>query len=267
MKIFTWILIIILAISSVVISILSIHRREKYENVERIPRIIHQCYLGIDNPNMPKKWADNHQKWKDMHPGWEVKLWNGKSSRRLIEKMDPNFLKTYDNFPHWVQKADAVRSFILKKYGGVYVDLDTYPKHSIENILAIYEVSPKIEVMMGGGSGLEVYSNWLMISKKNSGFWDLTIKNMKKKPFWSKISKHTQIIYTTGPMMVSAAAKKYGTEKVVVIDKKLLTNCTTCDSKKKCEQNSLYIVNGNDSSWHSNDSSFFNKIYCAFKKT
>jgi mannosyltransferase OCH1-like enzyme len=103
-----------------------------------------------------------------------------------------------------------------------------------------------------------------MVSRKNSVFWDLIIKEMKLKPVFSTITKHTEIMWTTGPMMISNAVKKYGKDKVVAIDTKLLSDCSLCDSEEICKEKSLYIVDQHESSWHSSDSSFFNSVYCAF---
>ena len=239
---------------------------ENYENIERFPRIIHQIFFSFTpGATIPEKWAENHQVWKDMHPDWEVILWDEESSRELITEMDSSFLKTYDNFKYPIQRVDAIRPFILKKYGGVYVDLDTYPKHSIDNLLSIYEISPKIEVITGPGTPPATCSNWLMISKKNSEFWDLTIQQMKIESSFSAMSRHTEIMWTTGPMMITEASKIYGKDKIVAIDKKLLSDCSVCDSEETCEEKSLYIVNEQSKSWYSSDSSFIDSIYCAFK--
>ena len=256
---------IIFLIILILVLVIKRKKKEKYENIERFPRIIHQIFFSFSpGATIPEKWKKNHEKWKKMHPGWEVILWDEESARELIVETDSSFLKTYDNFNYPIQRVDAIRPFILKKYGGLYVDLDTYPKHSIDNLLSTYEVSPKIEVITGPGSGTAYYSNWLMASKKNSNFWDLTIKEMKIQPTFSKISKHTEIMWTTGPMMINNAAQKYDKDKVVPIDKKLLSDCSICDSEEICKDKSLYIVDQHESSWHSADSSFFNSIYCAF---
>jgi len=34
------------------------------------------------------------------------------------------FLETFDAYPYPIQRADAIRYFVLHHYGGIYIDLD-----------------------------------------------------------------------------------------------------------------------------------------------
>jgi hypothetical protein len=45
-------------------------------------------------------------------------------SREFIETYYPWFLSTYDGYRYPVQRVDTVRYFILRHYGGIYLDLD-----------------------------------------------------------------------------------------------------------------------------------------------
>ena len=36
----------------------------------------------------------------------------------------PNFLAPYRSYPYDIQRADAIRYFILFEFGGLYLDLD-----------------------------------------------------------------------------------------------------------------------------------------------
>jgi hypothetical protein len=51
-------------------------------------------------------------------------LWTEQTSREFIEKNYVWFLKTYDEYPFPVQRTDTVRYFLLRHYGGIYLDLD-----------------------------------------------------------------------------------------------------------------------------------------------
>ena len=51
-------------------------------------------------------------------------LWTAKSSRDFLEKEYPWFLKTYDTYPFGVQRVDALRYFLMRHFGGIYIDLD-----------------------------------------------------------------------------------------------------------------------------------------------
>jgi mannosyltransferase OCH1-like enzyme len=45
-------------------------------------------------------------------------------SRDFIAKEYPWFLSTYDGYAFPIQRVDTVRYFILRHYGGIYLDLD-----------------------------------------------------------------------------------------------------------------------------------------------
>jgi inositol phosphorylceramide mannosyltransferase catalytic subunit len=51
-------------------------------------------------------------------------LWTEQSSRDFIEESYPWFLSTYDSYKYPVQRVDTVRLFLLREYGGIYLDLD-----------------------------------------------------------------------------------------------------------------------------------------------
>ena len=86
-----------------------------------IPRIIHQTYKTRD---LPERWKDTPETWKRHHPEWTYMFWSDHDNRELIKRVDPEFLPSYDAYKYPIQRADAVRYYILKHYGGIYVDLD-----------------------------------------------------------------------------------------------------------------------------------------------
>lgn len=51
-------------------------------------------------------------------------LWTNEKSRDFIAAEYPWFLDTFENYPHGIQRADAIRYFVLAHYGGTYIDLD-----------------------------------------------------------------------------------------------------------------------------------------------
>jgi len=89
-----------------------------------LPKIIHQQWKTEQVPGGEfKKW---HEEFKRLFPSPEFKheLWTDARMRSFIQSKYPWFLETYDNYPIPVQRADAVRYFILYTFGGLYVDLD-----------------------------------------------------------------------------------------------------------------------------------------------
>lgn len=48
----------------------------------------------------------------------------------------PWFLETFQNYRYPIQRADAIRYFVLAHYGGTYIDLD-----DVRRILRIFVLS------------------------------------------------------------------------------------------------------------------------------
>lgn len=103
-----------------------------------IPKIIHQTYI---NESIPEIWQEPQQTCLDLHPDYEYKLWTDKKAREFIANeyattpqpqehqaltilRYPWFLETFDGYPYPIQRADAIRYFVLHHFGGIYIDLD-----------------------------------------------------------------------------------------------------------------------------------------------
>ena len=53
-----------------------------------------------------------------------LQMWTDAKSRELIATEYPWFLNTFDNYSQPIQRADAIRYFVLNHFGGIYIDLD-----------------------------------------------------------------------------------------------------------------------------------------------
>jgi len=91
-----------------------------------IPKIIHQIYWDFteNNKQIPEEWLKFSKNIKNSNSNWEYKLWDYKDCIKLLEEHYPWFLEIYKNYKYPIQKADAIRPFILYHYGGIYLDLD-----------------------------------------------------------------------------------------------------------------------------------------------
>jgi mannosyltransferase OCH1-like enzyme len=83
----------------------------------RIPKIIHQIWLGGPVPDKFKSWMES---WKIMHPDWKYILWTDADIKNFRPYVQ-NLLSKSHNFG---QKADILRYEILYQFGGVYADVD-----------------------------------------------------------------------------------------------------------------------------------------------
>jgi hypothetical protein len=86
-----------------------------------ISKIIHQTWK---TEKVHARFREHIRSWIQRNPGWEYKFWTNDDCRNLIETKYPKYLAMYDSYPQNIQRADAIRYFILDAYGGVYADLD-----------------------------------------------------------------------------------------------------------------------------------------------
>jgi mannosyltransferase OCH1-like enzyme len=111
----------------------------------KIPKIIHQTWKDT---NIPSKWLYPVESCKELHKpedGWEYKLWTDESAVEFIRKEYPKHLDNFMRYPYPIQRADAIRYFILYHYGGVYYDLDVGCRRSLEPLTHFAAVIPKTE--------------------------------------------------------------------------------------------------------------------------
>lgn len=52
---------------------------------------------------------------------------------KLLKHRYPWFLEDWDGYEFPIQRADAIRYFILAHYGGIYIDLDDVSNGALNN--------------------------------------------------------------------------------------------------------------------------------------
>ena len=96
--------------------------------VGRIPRIIHQTWLGPDPlPEDDARWVET---WRAHHPEWEHHLW---TDANLPEGLVRN--EGYELIRHPVERSDILRLELVYRFGGVYVDTDVECLRPIDPLL------------------------------------------------------------------------------------------------------------------------------------
>ena len=96
--------------------------------INKIPKIVHQIWLGGQFPCKYKQLTDI---WKKMHPDWTFLLWTEKE----IEEFGLANKWMYENMKNPSAKSDVVRYEVVYSYGGVYVDTDFLPCKNLDKLL------------------------------------------------------------------------------------------------------------------------------------
>lgn len=91
--------------------------KEDLNQTVKIPKIIHQIWLG--KAAIPKACQHWMKTWSNLK-GWTYKLWTDQEASRLtMHNRD-----LYEAAENYGEKSDILRLEILKKFGGLYVDVD-----------------------------------------------------------------------------------------------------------------------------------------------
>ena len=199
----------------------------------RIPKIIHQTWKTKEIPyrTYRKTWVDS---WKKYHPDWEYRLWTDDDNREFIKAQYEWFLEIYDGYVVGIQKADAIRYFLLHYYGGLYVDLDYECLKNIEPLLDDYDI---VFSYVGEDRSFErSVSNAIMASVKGNSFWLHVIEELAKR-------KNLNVVeLSTGPVVVRDVIMKNRGEwgKVKIYESKVLCPINWLDKIK--QMNTLTVT-------------------------
>lgn len=179
-------------------------------------------------------------------------LWTDASSREFIAEQYPWFLDTFDSYPYPIQRADAIRYFILHHYGGVYLDLDIGCLRRLDPLLVYPVILPRT-IPVG-------VSNDLMFAEKGHPFMAQTIHNLVTfNHNW--VLNYPTVMFSTGPMFVSAQYGLYtashpNNDEYPGTDIRILPKSLYGKNAKPGEAPHSFFSHFYGSSWHADDAAF-----------
>jgi hypothetical protein len=161
------------------------------------PKVVHQQWKTDKIPE-----GSTQEMWRGLwkqhfpEPEYTYMLWTDETQRELIKNHFPFFLDTYDNYRFNIQRADAVRYFILYMYGGIYADLDYEP------LTNFYDYLPKDRVALVESPYQynEYLQNSLMSSPLHDPFWNHTFAVLMK-------DASAPVLSSTGPVFLDNMIK------------------------------------------------------------
>lgn len=228
----------------------------------KIPKIIHQIY-GLWDNKISNEIQRRINKWKELHPNYEYKLWGKKECRELLKTKYEWFLPIYDNYPYHVQKADAIRYFILYEYGGIYSDIDLEPAKSIDSLLKKYGHK---ECLLYKSANSGMITNDFMMSIPKNKFWKKVFNELISKHNFTSISKHLTIMYSTGPLFLDYIYENCNKNKIhiSIMNTKYINNCDIT-VKKPAKNKDAFLIRHDGRSWHSLDSTIIDFFIIYYK--
>lgn len=103
-------------------------KEEGFPSKSKIPKIIHQIWLGGSVPQKYKKYIDSI---KEKNPEYEYRLWTD-SAVDTFEMKNRKLFNACDNIG---AKSDILRYEILERFGGIYLDTDFLALKSFDSLL------------------------------------------------------------------------------------------------------------------------------------
>ncbi|KAG5745192.1 hypothetical protein H9Q72_001907 [Fusarium xylarioides] len=209
-----------------------------------IPRIFHQTSA---NETIPEAWKDLVKSCRETYSEFEYKHWTDAKARDFISEEYPWFIDTWDTFPFNIQRADAIRYFVLHHYGGIYLDMDTLcnatiPLHQIEADGSKHHAVFKSTTPTG-------VSNDMMITSAHHPAFTKALSRIQlyndiTRP-WAHILPHVAVMVSAGPLFLTMALKNYLLEQPSLPETTVqVINATELEP---------YLTDYEGASWHHGD--------------
>lgn len=234
-------------------------------------KIVHQVWFNFKGTKKgrkpPKKLLEFKKRCMKMNKGWEYMLWDEKKSLQLLRLNYPWFIKTYETYPNAIQRTDAIRYFILDKYGGFYMDFDIECLKSFDQIRA--DFPGDVYFAQSANSMIsDIASNCFMYSNPKTEFFQYMISNLKEtsERIWYQ-TRHMFIMDSTGPKFLTNMIRTWesvgGKEKIGIFPAAKfnpygLRQSIDWDYREK----GFYTVHHGLGSWEENDSNILKDIFC-----
>eukprot|EP00978_Attheya_sp_CCMP212_P020504 scaffold58792_cov56-Attheya_sp.AAC.1 len=108
-------------------------------NSTTIPSRLHFVWISVGlrtgrpQPPMPDSVQNRIEDWKKLHHNWDVIVWDN----QLVREHFPDLAKLAALVPRAAWAADLIRYAVLERLGGIYLDTDIEPIHSLDPLLQL----------------------------------------------------------------------------------------------------------------------------------
>jgi len=248
-----------------------------------IPRNMHHVLLGPMGKSPPADWLDARNSCVTMHAHWpEHYFWTDENADQFFEENYPWFMDTWNSYPSIVQRADALRYFVLHKFGGVFLDMDLFCRNPLDPLISHLEsVTPhqhrkpaqgRMYILAESG-----HPHMLLAPKANPvGVSNGFIISSRGHPLLSQmitflprfnlnfVLSYATVMFSTGCMYISShmqlfTRRQWGRNTVLVLD--------GVENMLNGNVDTPLFRHLGTSSWHSSDAKFIRKIVGGVRKS
>ena len=162
-----------------------------------IPRTIHTFWFSEEE--LPVKYKECLQSWKKYAPDFEIKVWD-------LESYKPENCLFFDQAiedKNWAFASDYARADVLRRYGGVYMDLDVEMLRPIDDLLyndAYMSFESLTRIECGSGMG----------AKAGNKIIDEICKSYESRPYYKADGSWDN---STCPVRYTEVIEKHGLKK------------------------------------------------------
>jgi mannosyltransferase OCH1-like enzyme len=215
-----------------------------------------QTWKSLD---VPKEWIECTISLQQSLIGtkWKYIFITDDEMYAFVQHKFPHLLNKVKQLPYGVQRADVLRYLWLYAYGGIYIDMD----YKIQKSFVKYIESLDVPLCVLHSSNMPLcITNSFIVAKKGLSFlYDLACKSLNNPHgSWWSISKHIEIMTSTGPLAFHLAVKKSSLSYVVLPNDLFLPSSPELDESTTNEN--AYMVPVKGASWNSYDSVILNAI-------
>ena len=166
-------------------------------NQQMIPKIIHTFWFSKEE--LPQKYKECLETWKKYASDFEIKIWN------LDSYMAENclFFDQAIEDKNWAFASDYARADVLRRYGGVYMDLDVEMLRPIDDLLyndAYMSFESLTRIECGSGMG----------AKAGNKILDEICKSYEARPYFKPDGSWDN---STCPVRYTEIIDKHGLKK------------------------------------------------------
>lgn len=185
----------------------------------------------------------------------------------FVKRYFPDFLRYFLEFPYPIQRADAIRYMFLYVNGGIYIDLDIKILKPLDELFSDRDADVFLVESSNNQKGYYSLTNSIIGGKPRIKFWLECIERMKIPVPFYYFGKHLTIMKSTGPLMVTDAAKKNKNTRIRILPSDKLLPCSACDLE--CPRSKIadnFAVSLEGGSWHGIDTKIYNFFICNLKE-
>ncbi|KAJ5527355.1 hypothetical protein N7513_011514 [Penicillium frequentans] len=145
-----------------------------------VTRTVHQIWRTTDIRTYSTELEASHNFWKTMFSphNYTVKLWTDDDVLQLLRANYAWLLSTYENYPQNIQRADLARLVVVHAEGGIYADLDVYPRDATQ-IQCLQHL--RLQAIFAPTAGTLGLGNHFSMAERGSSFLEWALCEAKRR--------------------------------------------------------------------------------------